>query len=78
MKKKEVMKKRPLKRNRRETLADQIRSIPPGDKREWSLSEVNVNSYRTKIGELNSEAGYGKYGVKTYPDYGTMVITNYG
>ena len=78
MTKKEMMKKRPLKRNRAWSIKDQLRGIPNGDKREWSLSEINVSSYRTKVGEMNVEAGYSKYGLKTYPDYGTMVITNYG
>ncbi len=78
MTKKEMMKKRPLKRNRTGSIKDQLRSIPKGDKREWPLAEVNVSSFRTKVGEMNVEAGYSKYGLKTYPDYGTMVITNYG
>lgn len=78
MTKKEMMLKRPLKRNRAGSIKDQLRSIPKGDKREWPLSEINVSSYRTKVGEMNVEAGYSKYGLKTYPDYGTMVITNYG
>lgn len=78
MTKKEMMLKRPLKRNRAGSIKDQLRKIPSGDKREWSLADVNVSSYRTKVGEMNVEAGYSKYGLKTYPDYGTMVITNYG
>ena len=79
MKKKDVMmRKRPLRRNRTGSIKDQLRSIPAGDKREWLLSDVNVSSYRTKVGEMNVDAGYSKYGLETYPDYGTMVITNYG
>ena len=78
MKKKEVMRMRPLRRYRVGSIADQLRKIPDGDKREWLLTDVNVNSYRTKVGEMNVEAGYSKYGIRTYPDYGTMVITNYG
>ena len=78
MKKKEVMRRRPLRRYRVGSIADQLRKIPDGDKREWLLTDVNVNSYRTKVGEMNVEAGYSKYGIRTYPDYGTMVITNYG
>lgn len=78
MKKKDVMRKRPLRRYREGSIADQLQKIPTGDKREWSLADVNVSSYRTKVGEMNVKAGYSKYGLKTYPDYGTMVITNYG
>ena len=78
MKKKEVMRMRPLRRYRVGSIADQLRKIPDGDKREWLLTDVNVNSYRPKVGEMNVEAGYSKYGIRTYPDYGTMVITNYG
>ena len=78
MTKKEMMKKRPLKRNRAGSIKDQLSRIPVGDKREWPLAEVNVSSYRTKVGEMNVAAGYSKFGLKTYPDYGTMVITNYG
>lgn len=77
MNKKEIKERRPLKRNR-ESISDQLKSIPPGDRREWLLSEVNVSSYRTKVGDLNVKAGYSKYGLRTYPDYGVMVITNYG
>ena len=78
MNKKKVMERRPLKRNRKGTIKDLLRSIPKGDKREWKLTDVNVNSFRTKVGEMNVEAGYSKYGMKTYPDYGTMVVTCYG
>lgn len=79
MNKKKAMERRPLKRhNAKGTIKDQLRSISPGDKREWPLADVNVNSFRTKVGEMNVEAGYSKYGIKTYPDYGTMVVTCYG
>lgn len=76
--KKELKKKRPLRRHRAGSIRSQLLSIADGDKREWLLDEVNVSSYRTKVGEMNVEAGYGKYSLRTYPDYGTMVITNFG
>jgi hypothetical protein len=73
-----VKKRRPLRRHRPGSIKSQICGIAPHDKREWQLDEVNVNSFRTLIGQLNVEAGYSKYGLRTYSDYGTMVITNYG
>lgn len=75
MKKRKV--KTPLKRNR-VSIAEQLRQIPAGSKQEWPLSDVNVSSYRTKVGEENVKAGYSKYSLRTIPDYNIMVITNRG
>lgn len=76
MKKKKVVKK-PLKRDR-VSIADQLRGIPPGAKQEFALSEINPDSYRTKIGEMNVKAGYSKYSMRTIREYNVMLITNHG
>jgi hypothetical protein len=37
--------------------------LKPGDIRTFPFDECNWNSYRTRAGELNREAGYTKYSV---------------
>ena len=37
--------------------------LMPGDIRTLPFDECNWNSYRTRAGELNKEAGYTKYSV---------------
>ena len=75
--KKRIVKKKQLKRDR-PSIAEQLMAIPSGSKQEFSLADVNPDSYRTKIGEMNVKFGYSKYSMRTIREYNVMIITNNG
>lgn len=52
--------------------------IKAGDIRTFRLEDVNVSSFRTRAGELNSAAGYTKYSVSIDSLTGTLRVANNG
>ena len=52
--------------------------LKPGDIRSFPLEDCNWNSYRTRAGELNREAGYTKYSVSVDSLTKTLRIINNG
>ena len=62
-KKMKVKKKRQKYGLRSGSTKEAFAGLKPGDIRSFPLEECNWNSYRTRAGELNREAGYTKYSV---------------
>lgn len=52
--------------------------LKPGDIRTFPFDECNWNSYRTRAGELNREAGYTKFSVSVDRLTNSLRIINNG
>ncbi len=53
-----------------------IRSVAAGDIREFSLSDVNVKSFRAKASEINGKIGHKRYSITKNAPLGLMCIIN--
>lgn len=59
-------------------LEDIIRSVPCGDMMQKPLDEVNVDSYRSKVAQINRKDGYQHYSISESKSLNIFCIKNNG
>lgn len=63
---------------RKGCMKEAFTDIKAGDIRSFPLEDVNVSSFRTRAGELNTLAGYTKYSVSVDNMTQTLRVMNNG